>query len=85
MKDKWLGDSTRAVWASKERMSEVSSGWSPKRATERKEMMVLGEAATVFTNWLREVESVRARCVRRLTGNSTCVNGRWWQQTWEKG
>lgn len=34
-------------------------------------MTVLGEAATAFTNWLREVGSVRARRVRRLTGNST--------------
>lgn len=51
---------------------------------ERNEIILLGEAATVFTNWLREVESMRARCVRRLMGSSTCGNGRWWQQTWEK-
>lgn len=69
------------VWAKRERRSEVRSGWSPRRATERKGMVVLGKAATVFTNWLREVGSVRARRVRRLMGSSTCVSGRRWQQT----
>lgn len=48
-------------------------------------MMVLGEAATVFTNWLREMGSVRAKRVRRLMGSSACGNGRWWQQTWIGG
>lgn len=48
---------------------------------ERNEMVVLGEAATVFTNWLRNAGPERARRVRRLMGSSTCVSGRWWQQT----
>lgn len=73
------------VWAKRERRSEVRSGWSPRRATERKGMVVLGKAATVFTNWLREVGSVRARRVRRLMGSSTCVSGRRWQQTCRRG
>lgn len=48
---------------------------------DRNETVVLGEATTVFTNWLRKAGSERARRVRRLMGSSTCVSGRWWQQT----
>lgn len=48
---------------------------------DRNETAVLGEATTVFTNWLRKAGSERARRVRRLMGSSTCVSGRWWQQT----
>ena len=69
------------MWARRERRSDVSRGWSPRRAVERNEMVVLGEAATVFTNWLRNAGPERARRVRRLMGSSTCVSGRWWQQT----
>lgn len=64
------------MWANRVRRSEVSRGWSPRRATERNELMVPGEAATVSTNWLREMGSARARCVRRLMGSSTCGNSR---------
>jgi hypothetical protein len=59
-------------------------GWSLRRTTERNEMMALEEVATVFTNCLREAESVRARRVRRPMGSSACNNERWWQQTWKK-
>lgn len=66
------------MWVSRERRLEVSNGWLLRRVMERNEIIFLGEVVIVFINWLREVEFMRVRCVRRLMGSSICGNGRWW-------